>query len=91
MKEAALHVSGHRFEDHGIGFESVECVTQMLSVQEMLDADEVFLTNCSWGVLPVVGVLGLGEKRAIGDGVPGSLSRELRQHWLDEVRRAAMV
>lgn len=69
----------------------VECVTQMLSVQEMLDADEVFLTNSSWGVLPVVGVLGLGEKRAIGDGVPGSLSRELRQLWLDEVRRAAMV
>jgi branched-subunit amino acid aminotransferase/4-amino-4-deoxychorismate lyase len=65
------------------------CERAMLSVQEMLEADEVFLTNSSWGVLPVVSVLGLGEKKAIGDGVPGKLTRSLREEWLAEVERAA--
>ena len=46
---------------------------QMLSVNDLLDADEVFLTNSSFGVLPVVKV----EAEAIGDGVPGAITREL--------------
>jgi branched-subunit amino acid aminotransferase/4-amino-4-deoxychorismate lyase len=68
---------------------SVPCSKAMLSVEEMLGADEVFLTNSSWGVLPVVSVVGLGEKRAIGDGVPGALTRRLRESWLADVAREA--
>lgn len=63
------------------------CRRVMLSVEEMLSADEVFLTNSSWGVLPVVSVIGLGEKKAIGDGVPGRVTAELREEWLADVGR----
>ena len=55
------------------------CVRRMLTIDDVLDADEVFLTNSSWGVLPVVRV----EKEAVGGGSPGSVARELRRSWLD--------
>ncbi|KAA0212646.1 MAG: hypothetical protein DYG94_14510 [Leptolyngbya sp. PLA3] len=47
---------------------------QMLTIDDVLDADELFLTNSSWGVLPVVRV----EAEEIGEGTPGDLTRELR-------------
>ena len=53
---------------------------QMLTVNDLLEADEVFLTNSSWGVLPVVAV----EAEAIGDGVVGEITKRLRQRWLEE-------
>lgn len=69
----------------------VSCRTEMLSVQELLDADEVFLTNSSWGVLPVVSVLGLGEPRAIADAVPGPITKDLRERWLADVEHAKLI
>lgn len=47
---------------------------RMLTIDDVLDADELFLTNSSWGVLPVVRV----EAEEIGDGTPGAVTRELR-------------
>lgn len=64
---------------------------QMLSAQDMLDADEVFLTNSSWGVLPVTSVLGLGERRPIGSGQPGPLTTRLRAALLNEIENEASV
>ncbi len=51
---------------------------QMLAASDILDADEVLLTNSSWGVLPIVKF----EASAIGDGVPGRITRQLREKWL---------
>lgn len=62
----------------GIG---VGCGMKMLAVSDLLDADEVFLTNSSWGVLPVVKV----EAEAIGDGVPGTVTKRLREKWVEMV------
>jgi branched-subunit amino acid aminotransferase/4-amino-4-deoxychorismate lyase len=56
---------------------------KMLTVQEMLDADEVFLTNSGWGVLPVTRV----EQRSIGDGRPGPLTTQLRTE-LEKLRQS---
>lgn len=50
---------------------------RLLTVQELLDADEVFLTNSSWGVLPVTRV----EAKQIGSGAPGPIARDLRDRW----------
>ncbi len=58
---------------------------RLLTVSDALDADEVFLTNSSWGVLPVVRI----EKKTIGPGEPGPITRALRQAWLDMVRDEA--
>ncbi len=57
----------------------VTCLTRMLDIEDLLGADEVFLTNSSWGVLPVVSV----EKEAIGDGAVGGLTQTLRDAWLE--------
>ena len=51
---------------------------RMLAVQDLLDADEVILTNSSWGVLPIVRV----EASDIGDAKPGRVARDLRVAWL---------
>ena len=46
---------------------------KMLTIHDLLDADEVFLTNTSWLLLPVVRM----EKETIGDGKVGPTSRKL--------------
>jgi branched-chain amino acid aminotransferase len=54
---------------------------RMLSIDDLLGADEVFLTNSSWGVLPVVAV----EAHQVGPGTPGEITRELRGAWVRAV------
>ncbi len=51
---------------------------KMLDIEDVLGADEVFLTNSSWGVLPVVAV----EQERIADGEPGEITTQLREDWL---------
>jgi branched-subunit amino acid aminotransferase/4-amino-4-deoxychorismate lyase len=57
--------------------EGVEVERRMLTIDDVLGADEVFLTNSSWGVLPVVKV----EREAVADGVVGEISRRLVGAW----------
>lgn len=52
----------------------IEVVRKMLTVQDLLEADEVMLTNSGWGVLPVTKV----ERREIGDGRVGPVTEALR-------------
>lgn len=54
---------------------------RMLSYEDLVGAEEVMLTNSSWGVLPVVAI----EKEAIGDGLVGDETRRLREAWLEAV------
>jgi branched-chain amino acid aminotransferase len=60
--------------------QQVGVAQRMLTIHELLGADEVFLTNSSWGVLPVVRV----EREEIGAGVVGGLAADLRRAWLIE-------
>lgn len=60
----------------------VGCAREMMAIDAVLDADEVFLTNSSWGVLPVVRV----ESKVIGEGTPGELTQRLRERWLEMTR-----
>lgn len=50
-----------------------------LSIDDVLAADEIFLTNSSWGVLPVVRV----ERHEVGGGKPGPVARAMRERWLE--------
>jgi branched-subunit amino acid aminotransferase/4-amino-4-deoxychorismate lyase len=52
-----------------------------LTVDDVLGADEVFLSNVSWGVLPVIRM----ERSTIGSGGVGPATRSLRQAWLQAV------
>ncbi len=54
---------------------------RMLTIHDVFAADEVLLTNSSWGILPVVQV----ESHPIGGGTPGEIGRRLREMWQDEI------
>ena len=61
---------------HVLGFakaEGIEAVEKDLTIQELLGADEVFLTNVIMLVLPVVAV----EAHTVGAGKVGELSKKL--------------
>ena len=60
-------------EGTGVAVERAE-----LSIHDVLAADEIFLTNSSWGVMPVVRV----ERHAVGGGAPGPVTRAMRERWL---------
>lgn len=53
---------------------SVPVQKKMLTINDVLEADEVLLTNSGWGVMPVVTV----EKKTIGTGKPGEITQQLR-------------
>lgn len=52
----------------------IEARRRMVTIDDVLGAEEVFLTNSSWGVLPVVAV----ERETIADGKPGPVAARLR-------------
>lgn len=58
---------------------------RLVTITDVLDADELFLTNSSWGVLPVTQV----EGKAIGSGLPGELTRTISARWNELVREEA--
>lgn len=53
---------------------------EMIGIETILKADEVLLTNSSWGVLPVVGL----EREDLGSGEPGPVAKALRAWWLKQ-------
>lgn len=61
----------------------IEVKRQMLSVEDMLEADEVFLTNSSWQLLPVSSV----ERKTIGQGGAGEMSLQLREALLELIEQ----
>ena len=67
------------------GERSIPVERRPVTIEEILAADEVMLTNSSWGVLPVVKI----EREAVGDGVPGRLSGELVKAWAEKVEDEA--
>lgn len=62
---------------------SIPVQRRMLSVNDLLEADEVFLTNSSWHILPVTRV----EKAAIRDGKPGPITQRLREALLERIEQ----
>jgi branched-subunit amino acid aminotransferase/4-amino-4-deoxychorismate lyase len=59
--------------------ENVAVERRALSIEDLLGADEVFLTNSSFGVLPVVAV----ERARIAAGTVGELARRVRCAWAE--------
>ena len=60
---------------------------RILTIHDLLDADEVFLTNASWGVMPVVRL----EKERIGGGRVGPVSARVLAAWRDAVAGASRI
>jgi len=62
---------------------AIPAAQESLTVHDLLDADEVFLTNSIMEVMPVARV----EARAIGAGEPGPLTRRLAEGYRALVKR----
>lgn len=54
-----------------------------LHIADVLEADEIFLTNVVMEVLPVVGV----EKHTVGDGKVGPVTQKLREAFQAAIER----
>ena len=65
---------------HAAGIEVSE---ERLPAALLFEAQEAFLTNTSWEILPVVRV----DDRPIGEGIPGPVTRDLLVAYRDLVRR----
>jgi branched-chain amino acid aminotransferase len=69
--------------------ESIQLVEKDLHISDVLEADEIFLTNVVMEVLPVIQV----EKHTISQGKVGPVTGELRRRFLEmieeECRRSA--
>lgn len=61
---------------------SIECGEAALSIDDLLDADEVFLTNVIMQVTPVSKI----ERHDVGSGKAGSLTMKLRTAFREVVR-----
>ena len=62
---------------------SIKLVEKDLSIDELLTADEIFLTNVIMQVLPVVSV----EKHIVGKGKPGPVAQELKEKFEELVEK----
>jgi branched-chain amino acid aminotransferase len=62
---------------------AIEVSEERLPAELLADAQEAFLTNTSWEVLPIVQV----DERRIGEGVPGPVSRDLLAAYRDLLQR----
>lgn len=60
---------------------SVDFRPAALDVNQLLDADEVFLTNSVMGVMPVRRI----ERKPIGDDKPGELTRRIMQAYQERL------
>lgn len=56
---------------------SIEFIEKNLYISDLLDADEVFLTNVIMQILPVNSV----EKHIVGNGKPGPLTKKLQKKF----------
>lgn len=61
--------------------QGLTCVEENLVRTDLYNADEVFLTGTSAGLVPVISV----DRRTVGDGKPGELSRTLADMFGDIV------
>jgi branched-subunit amino acid aminotransferase/4-amino-4-deoxychorismate lyase len=66
----------------GLAEDHFEIVRRDVSLQELLDADEVFLTSTVRGVVPIVGI----DERVIGDGRVGPVSQRLIALYAEATR-----
>jgi branched-subunit amino acid aminotransferase/4-amino-4-deoxychorismate lyase len=68
MRAAVMEIASHL---------GISARPASISIEELLEAEEVFLTNSIMGIMPVCRI----ERRAIGDDKPGAITRQLSRNF----------
>jgi len=63
--------------------QSIDLVEKDLYITDVLEADEVFLTNVIMEVLPIIEV----EKHTVGDGKVGPVAKKVRESFLQAIEQ----
>ena len=63
--------------------QSIDLVEKDLYITDVLEADEVFLTNVIMEVLPVIEV----ERHTVGDGKVGPIAKKIRESFLQTIEQ----
>jgi len=66
---------------------NLPCAEQMVSPRDLMGADEVFLTNTSWGALPV----GRLDGKPVGGGAAGPVALELGRRIAERVDKECSI
>jgi branched-subunit amino acid aminotransferase/4-amino-4-deoxychorismate lyase len=61
---------------------SVQLIEKDLYISDLLDADEIFLTNVIMQIMPISSV----EKHTVGNGKPGPLTKKLQEKFDDYIK-----
>ena len=67
--------------------QSIEVVEKDLYIADVLEADEIFLTNVVMNVLPVVGV----ERHTVGEGKIGPVTKKLTEAFAQAIEQECRV
>jgi branched-chain amino acid aminotransferase len=57
----------------------IELIENDLTIDDMLAADEIFITNVIMQIMPVAGI----EKHTVGDGKPGTITKKIQEYYDD--------
>lgn len=60
----------------------IELIEKDLTIDDLLGADEVFITNVIMQVMPIVGI----EKHNIGEGKPGAVTKKIQDYYEEFVK-----
>lgn len=63
--------------------EKIEIIEKDLTIDDLLGADEVFITNVIMQVMPVVGI----ERHNVGEGKPGAITRKITNYYNEFVNK----
>ena len=63
----------------------IELVEKNLTIDDLLSADEVFITNVIMQVLPVSGI----EKHTVGEGKPGTITKKIQDYYNELIKTIA--